>query len=227
MNIAADARQSFHASRNVPRWAVITAHLIPVLVLPSAVWRIVLGFGIPMGADPADLAADGMPGWGTVQMLILSLASECAALLSLVLVQRWGEVTPSWLPILGGRRIPPLAIIGPAVLSSIGLTWMWVYAFAGLFSMDAIQGTGWRLLMYSVYVPTLLWGPLLLVLAGSYWVRRRDRAYNTADRGGAPLRAATVPPHHHDDRDSQSHERRRPTTRPHSTVVPDFSERSG
>ena len=43
-------------------------------------------------------------------------------LLTLGLVQRWGEVFPRWIPFLAGKRVPPALAIVPASLVSILVT---------------------------------------------------------------------------------------------------------
>jgi hypothetical protein len=42
---------------NVPRWAVLAAHAVPLITLPSGLWRIALVAGAPVLADP-------VPDWG-------------------------------------------------------------------------------------------------------------------------------------------------------------------
>ena len=44
------------------------------------------------------------------------------ALLTLGLVRPWGETFPRWIPILGGRRVPPRLAIIPAALVSVLVT---------------------------------------------------------------------------------------------------------
>ncbi len=39
-----------HDGRPPPRWAVRATHLIPLVVLPSGLWRIALVAGLPIGA---------------------------------------------------------------------------------------------------------------------------------------------------------------------------------
>jgi hypothetical protein len=162
--------------RPVPLGAVRVAHLIPLTVLPSGIWRLVLGCGATLGFSRAYLEAEDMPGWGTASMVLLTVLTEALALLSLVLVRPWGEVIPRWIPRLGGRRIPPAMVVAPAAIGGVLLTLMWVWAIAGLFSgrLDGfVGGIGWRTLMLACYLPALLWGPLLLWLTRAYRHRRR------------------------------------------------------
>jgi hypothetical protein len=163
--------------RPVSRPARIIAHLIPLTVLPAGVWRIVLGFGVPMGFAHAALERDDMPGWGTVSTIFLSVLTESLALLSLGLVRPWGEVVPRWVPGLAGRRIPPSAVVVPAAVGGALLTVMWGWAVLGLVDgriEHFTGGPGWRALLIGCYLPTVLWGPLLLVL--TYLYHRRHRA---------------------------------------------------
>ncbi|MFC0028144.1 hypothetical protein ACFFMM_01235 [Micromonospora chaiyaphumensis] len=89
--------------RPAPAWAVRVAHLIPLVVLPAGLWRIALVAGLPIGTP---VGVDPGPG-ESAYIVALSLVSEGLALLALGLVRPWGEVFPSWLPLVGGRRVPP------------------------------------------------------------------------------------------------------------------------
>ncbi|MFC7544798.1 hypothetical protein [Plantactinospora sp. GCM10030261] len=169
---------SSHQERRPPRWSVRVAHLIPLLVLPSALWRIALVAGFSLGAS-----VDGTPvsvhGGEAAYILGLSLVTEALALLSLGLVRPWGEVVPSWMPLIGGRRVPPLAAIVPGTVGAVLLTVMWTFATVNLFvpsrnEFDFTSGW-WQALLVACYLPNLLWGPLLLVLVGAYH-RRRGRS---------------------------------------------------
>jgi hypothetical protein len=77
------------ARRPVARPYVVAAHAVSLLVLPSCVWRILLGAGVTLGFPRAALEASDMPGW---------------------------------VPHLGSRRIPPLAVVLPAALGGVALT---------------------------------------------------------------------------------------------------------
>ncbi|SFC49150.1 hypothetical protein SAMN04487968_10753 [Nocardioides terrae] len=157
-----------------PRSAVFTAHLIPLILLPSGVWRIVLGCGVSMGFSQASLDDQGFPGRGTLMVVFLTALTEGLALLSLGLVRPWGEVVPGWVPRLHGRRIPAGPVIAAATVGGVLLSAIWAFALHGLLTgeMDEISGRGWHALVIACYLPAILWGPLLLWLTHQYRRRR-------------------------------------------------------
>ena len=108
----------------VPRWVNRIAHLVPLVIVPSGLWRLALGFGVPVGFTGPMADRYGAPGWITPYVIALSLLSEGLALLTLGLVQPWGEVVPRWIPFLGGRRIPTMAAVVPAALGATALMWL-------------------------------------------------------------------------------------------------------
>ena len=180
-------------ARPVPRWAVWAAHAVPLTVLPSSVWRILLGLGVPMGFS-GELAAlyDG-PSWElTPYVIVLSLLSEGCALLTLGLVRPWGEVFPRWMPFIGGRNVPVPGAVTAALLGAAAVMWLCVdiaQAWNGVHFMgdpDAPQGlAGW--IMAACYAPMLAWGPLLVAVTLAYYHRRR-RAGLTPAPTAAPDR---------------------------------------
>jgi hypothetical protein len=162
----------------VPRWVNRIAHLVPLTTLPSGLWRLALGFGAPMGFTGRVADEYGGPGWITPYVIVLSLLSEGLALLTLGLVQPWGEVVPRWIPFLGGRRIPALAAVVPAALGAAALIWLSVVVVHGWGGSANDpdepfypQG-GWAVLMTACYAPLLAWGPLLAVVTVAYYLRR-------------------------------------------------------
>ena len=167
----------------VPRWALWTARTVPLLVVPSGLWRIALGFGVPVGFT-GDLAVlYRAPGWITPYVLALTLAIETAALMALGLVQAWGEVLPRWVPLFGGRRVPTAFGVTAATAGVVGLVAIavpTVLQWNGPENMgdpDAPQGFA-GLVMTASYAPMLAWPPLLAILTAHYFRRRRA----TADR---------------------------------------------
>jgi len=156
----------------VPRWAPAVAALIPLVVLPSSIWRVaVVWFSPPEGGGPDDL-----PGWLPVEVyvVLLSVVAEALAFSAYALVARWGERLPTAVP-----GVP--AALGSLVL--VGVT--------GLSAVTGLRGGTVRgeplpddyplhtrdlegVLAIAAYAPLLLWGPLLAALTVAYW-RRRSR----------------------------------------------------
>ncbi len=155
---------------SVSRTARRLARLVPLLVLPSAMWRLAFVAGLPVAAgglgDP--------PGFGErVYIVGLSLVTEGLALLTHGLVRPWGEVVPRWIPLVGGRRVPPLAAVLPAVFGAIALTAIWTYAtWQFIDDPTVIGGAGHQWLLAVCYLPLLGWGPVLLAVAVAYYRRR-------------------------------------------------------
>jgi len=160
--------------RPAPRWAVAAAHLVPLTTLPSALWRLPLVFGFSMGTLEPSGAAVHVTGWESVYVLSLSVITEAAALLTLGLVRPWGERAPEWIPVIGGRRIPPMAVILPAAFGALLLALIWGFAFRDFPGMDELEfsHTGWKVLLVAAYAPLLAWGPLLAAVTYAYYRRR-------------------------------------------------------
>jgi hypothetical protein len=154
-----------------PRWTVRMAHIIPLCVLPSGLWRIALVAGLA-----------GYHGrlktWEGPYILSLTVISEALALLTFGLVRPWGEVVPGWIPFLGGRRIPVMAAAVPAGLGALAVTAVWTFATVN--SPNLANGpvglSGLSLwAVYVCYAPLLAWGPLLAVVTVAYYRRRTRR----------------------------------------------------
>jgi hypothetical protein len=158
------------------RWAVRAAHLIPLLTLPSGLWRVPMAFGSSMGMLDHGAPVRVTPGV-SMYVLCLSVACEAAALLSFGLVRPWGEVLPDWLPVLGGRRVPRLATTVVAAAGAAALTAIWAFAIVNLLVLgEADLANGWwAALLAACYLPLLLWGPLLGALAVDYYRRTAAR----------------------------------------------------
>ncbi|MBT2477939.1 hypothetical protein [Streptomyces sp. ISL-94] len=173
-HIATPAAPAVPAVSRPIRWA---AHGATLTLLPSGLWRIAIAVGIPVGwGVGSGLEAELFPGVWSFYLVALSAFAEGLGLLTLGLVQRWGEVVPGWIPSLAGRRIPPLAAVAPALLGAVAVTcitvggafhWSTAMAMPG-----APTGAGWWL-MTLCYAPLVLWGPLLAVVTAAYWRRRR------------------------------------------------------
>lgn len=161
--------------RPVPRWAYRLAHAIPLMTLPSGLWRLGLVAGSSMGVlDDAGHPIYVVDTAEKVYIVFLSIFSEAVALIAFGLVKPWGEVAPRWIPFIGGRRVNPWAAIVPAVLGSLALIAIWTFGFRDVFSNEFIPfaGPAWATLMIACYAPLQLWGPSLLVLTWAYYRRR-------------------------------------------------------
>lgn len=169
------APASLHiALRPAPRWATRLAHIIPLFVLPSGLWRMAVAFGFPMGQldDGGHLSA--LRGWPAVYVAVVSLLTEVIALTALGLVRPLGEEVPRWVPVFGGRAVRPKVVLFVATLGSVALMLIWT---VGFWSVWIGHGPGnmaselWSAVFAACYAPLNLWGPALLVLTWTY--RRR------------------------------------------------------
>jgi hypothetical protein len=161
-------------ARRLPTWARRAAEIAALAPVPSSLWRLPLIFGIPMGMDEAFMAdMMGHPWWMRAgYLLALGLISDGAAFLTLGLVRSWGEVWPRWMPVVGGRRVHPLAAIVPALVGGAVVTVI-TFGMAAGWNSNMINGyNGWEVLQTAMYAPLILWGPLLLLLTGHYAWRR-------------------------------------------------------
>ena len=159
-----------------PRWARRLATLTVLTTVPSALWRMAMAVGVPVGADGSYVDDHyGALGWGTAYVFGLSLLLVGLALLTLGLVRPWGERVPRWVPFIGEKRIPPLAAVIPAGAGAVAVTLMWVGVFSDLGPIFALYGLDGaeRAVLLLGYSPLLLWGPFLGAVTVSYAKRTR------------------------------------------------------
>ncbi|RVX45081.1 hypothetical protein EDD27_7858 [Nonomuraea polychroma] len=147
------------------RRAVYVAIAVPLLY---CVTRWAWALGIPLGVSQEFLAEgeDGLWLFGAY----LATFGAFGGVLTLGLTQRWGEVFPRWLPVLSGRRVPPLLAVVPAGFVSIivtvaGLTYV-RWTIAGRFALAE-----WGAWLPECFWP--IWGAALATAAVSYHQRRK------------------------------------------------------
>ncbi|MFI6581724.1 hypothetical protein [Embleya sp. NPDC050493] len=155
------------ASRRV----ILAAHAAALTPLPSAIWRFALVFGHHGGYTDEGYANMHMAGWGAPWVIFLSLSTELAALLTLGLVRPWGERPPRWVPFVGGRTMNPILVTRVAYTAVAVLVLLWAqFAFWWLVPHDDMTESGADLVGV-LYLPLVLWAPLLAIVTRSY--RRR------------------------------------------------------
>ncbi|MFF4651589.1 hypothetical protein [Streptomyces sp. NPDC001380] len=161
-----------------PRWAVRAAWATVLCTVPSCVWRLSLGLGADVGFT-GRLGAMYTGTAVTVYVLVLSVVSQAAACLTLGLVRPWGERVPRWIPRLGGRRIPPSAVVVPASLGALAVAALCAAVAlvpGGPLDNPDFPHGGAGVVMDLCYAPLLAWGPLVAVLTVAYARRRAGRA---------------------------------------------------
>ena len=91
------------------------------------------------------------------------------------LVQRWGEVVPSWMIGLGGRRVPIALAVVPASIVSVLLMVSGIALWSGYDRM-AVNAAASGQNIWIVAGPALLfpiWAASLAVATLGYYYRRR------------------------------------------------------
>ncbi len=145
-------------------------------MLPTVIWRVLVGLGIDLGTPTAWRAAEQIPGSGTLYVLGLSVVELGAACLTLLLVRPGGDVVPRWSPIAAGRRllmgvVTAIALAGALVVTLLCVlsirSWPAVDPFAG------VAGSAWSTLCGACYLAALLWPPALVVTLIGYVRSRR------------------------------------------------------
>lgn len=156
------------------RWATAVAILIP---LAYAATRWAWALGIPLGISEAFLREGQAVGlwWAGAGLATVAVGG---ALLTLGLVQHWGEVFPRWIPGLGGRRVPPALAIVPAAIvavlvTSAGLMFVRLTLSGAIGELFPYVGPeNWAALAPEMLWP--IWGVALAAATLAYYYRRRD-----------------------------------------------------
>jgi hypothetical protein len=173
-NVPAAISASAALATPAPRWARWAAHAAALVPLPSSLWRLGLALGFPLGYTENGLRdLIGPTAWGPLYLVALSVLSEIAALLTLGLVHRWGEVVPKWIPYLGGTKIPSKAVVIPSWIGVAILTALWTpLSFWWVIPHPDMTPTG-AMAVGFVYLPLVAWAPLLAAVTLCYQRRRR------------------------------------------------------
>ena len=149
------------------RWAVYVAVVVP---LPYAATRWSWALCIPLGISEQFMREGQEIGlcWAGAALSTVDLAG---VILTLGLVQRWGEVFPRWMVGLAGKRVPPAMAIVPASLVSVMVTSAGLQVVRG-FLLGGFPADGWATIAPGLVWP--LWGAALGAATLAYY-RRRGR----------------------------------------------------
>ena len=196
--------------RPVPRWArrwAYAAAAAPVIgwAVPHGLWSLGVPFGIP-AADLADIRHTMSP----VMQVAITAVPPLAGLLALGLVQGWGQLFPRWIPVLGGRRVPPLLALVPAGGVALALVTYGGVSTATVLRSLADGSTRWTDLAEGWAITGTLfvftgWGVALGVTAVGYHLATRGdeppappsnghgARHRPVDRGSMPRRGRWLP----------------------------------
>jgi len=156
------------------RWATYLAVAVPVLY---AATRWAWALGIPLGVTREFLReqARETPDIWLAGAALATLAVG-GATLTLGLVQRWGEVYPRWIPVVGAKPVRPRTAIIPASLVAVLMTSAGLghyrAAILGYFPPGS-TGENWGTVAPGYLWP--LWGVALGAATYAYHLRRRGR----------------------------------------------------
>lgn len=159
----------------------LAAYFVPLCILPSAVWR-----AYPVLTGTFNPACSNGTAWEPYYIVSLSVVTVAAGLMTIGLVERWGEVFPGWMPLLGGRAVRPLPVVVVALIGAAIVTATLSYSVLNdIFEWrdqsgapgcpHPFDGEGGSAVAAG-YAPLLLWPPLLITVTISYYRRRRGQA---------------------------------------------------
>ncbi|MER7697576.1 hypothetical protein [Streptomyces sp. NPDC096095] len=166
--------------RPVPRWAMCLAYVLPLLLLPACLWRLPFALHFTMGQEAQEGSLPAL--WLSIPYVLgLSVLTEVVAILTIGLVRGWGEVAPAWIPVIGGRRVRPMAAVVPAVLGGLILTFLFTavplgddrdLTLYGVVDSIGYANDAWQALASVCGTLLAAWGPITVALAIAYYRRR-------------------------------------------------------
>ncbi len=169
-----DGPEGWNSPDHAARWGRIAVYVSMVVPVFYAVTRYAWALGIPLGMSSESLHAGQESGLWT-SGLFLATFGLVGAVLTLGLVQRWGEVFPRWMIGLAERQVPIALAVIPASIVSVLLMVGGIAIWSGWAQMaNAAAAIGQD--MGIVVGPTALfpvWGAALAVATLGYYYRRR------------------------------------------------------
>ena len=175
------------------RWGLLATVVAVICPLPYAISRYLLLLGIPADGfsreEIQQMNADEPGIW--IFGAGLATFGVLGAVLTLGLVQRWGERWPFWVPVLRGRQIHPLVAIIPAGFVSLLWPGSSLMLLRATIQKQLAERTGdepWLLdVITSPMNLWIFWGFALAAATLAYWLRRRPDCA-TCNRGAEKMR---------------------------------------
>lgn len=165
------------------RWARPVTIVAALGAAPYGLLRLTWLTPWPMGGGNAEIFVDELDATTRITGALFVLPCAASVLLVLGLICEWGRVFPSWLPVVGGARVPVRLVttVGAVVAAAITMS------APGMLLMPFIHGDGLATaLLWQLVFPFYLWGPALAAAVLGYWLR------STNVDGVAP--AVSTPP---------------------------------
>lgn len=167
-------RPGWTTPASAARWGRVAVYVAAAIPALYALTRWIWVLGVPLGIDP-DLHAAGMADGSLWSGAWLGSFALVGTVLTLGLVQRWGEVVPRWVPVVGGRRVPVSLAVVPAAAVSVLATSGGLSLLRSILTDDTVRlADDW-----AAYGPALLWPVWGVALAAgtlAYYARRRPSA---------------------------------------------------
>ncbi|KEK24087.1 hypothetical protein [Bacillus gaemokensis] len=153
------------------KWCTYIAIIVPICY---SVTRWCWAVGIPLGTtkELLDSFERDSPGIWLMGAFLATVALG-GAILTLGLIQRWGEHFPRWFPFVAGKRVPLSLAIIPASLVSIMVTSAGLMYIRGVINKGGLDYRGWALEGPELLWP--VWGVALFGATLAYYYRRRNR----------------------------------------------------
>lgn len=159
------------------RWGRTATAVAVVVPLLYAFTRIVWALGWPLGFDAEAYADSG----GDVNTgLILAGGALVGSVLTIGLVRPWGERFPSWLPGLGGRRVPVSLAVVPASVVAAMLLPAGISMVVAAVTHLGVASIGSLATNWAAIGVTFLWPVWSLALAAATWAYALRRAPRSA-----------------------------------------------
>ncbi|MBS4218722.1 hypothetical protein KHA96_10400 [Bacillus sp. FJAT-49711] len=157
----------------------IIAALAPI---PYAITRFAWALNIPLGVS-SQFLADFSTLNAAARFTEWAFGFLCVggSILTLGLIQKWGEIFPRWFPFIGGKKVPIMLAVIPATIVALAVTSAgFVFTFQ-FFSLALHFTTTESIIfeqLWGAVGPMVFWGPWGVTLGLStiaYYYRRRGR----------------------------------------------------